>query len=452
MTTTTGDGPKTTGTDASGPEIRRIPAHVGVIDHSPVEPGRPAQAGQPGDVRPSESALVGDASGGWPAAAKKTADAAQPASKAPAQKAPVDTTPPPLPAPKAAPVRKTGFWPVAFGGAVAAGLGAAATIYALPHLPAGWLPQDSAPAAVQQAPDQQAMIDAASDAGRTAALAALSDAPADDTTDQLAARVDALEQQITELSAAPEPQPAGDDQPADPQPQQPAIDPDQLAQLQQRLDDQQARLDELAARPAFDPEAANQAQQQIEATAAEVQSRLDAAQTQAQELQDAAAESTRRAQAVAAIAALQSALDRGVTPDQAREALTDAGLDTPEALQAQIPSLTELQTDFPEAARAALRASLRDTSASGEGNLFTNFLRAQTGARSVAPRDGDDPDAILSRADAEVQAGRIDAALTQAQALPEPARAAPAMADWLSRATAYSQAQAALSDLSSGTN
>ena len=49
-------------------------------------------------------------------------------------------------------------------------------------------------------------------------------------------------------------------------------------------------------------------------------------------------------------------------------------------------------------------------------------------------------------------AARIDAALTQMQALPEPATAAPAMADWLSRATAYSQARAALSDLSSGTN
>ncbi|MDN5567991.1 MAG: hypothetical protein L0G27_04455, partial [Paracoccus sp. (in: a-proteobacteria)] len=258
---------------------------------------------------------------------------------------------------------------------------------------------------------------------------------------------DVLEPGLMALERRPEAQPApqGDGQAAE------ALQA-QLQTLTQRLDDQQARLDKMAEGGSFDPEAANELKQQIEAAAAEAQTRLDAARTEAQQLQDAAAESTRRAEAVAAIAALQAALDRGVTPEDARQTLEGAGLDTPEALTVEVPSLTSLQADFPEAARAGLRAALRDTSASGQGNMLTNFLRAQTGARSIEARDGNDADAILSRANAEVDAGRIAPALSEIDALPEAARSAPAMAGWLTRATAYTQAQSALTDLSSGQN
>ncbi|MFN4102673.1 MAG: hypothetical protein ACK4GT_23170, partial [Pararhodobacter sp.] len=66
--------------------------------------------------------------------------------------------------------------------------------------------------------------------------------------------------------------------------------------------------------------------------------------------------------------------------------------------------------------------------------------------------EGDDPDAILSRADAQVEAGQIAPALDELAALPEAARTAPAMAAWLAGAEAYASAQAALSDLSSDQN
>lgn len=84
--------------------------------------------------------------------------------------------------------------------------------------------------------------------------------------------------------------------------------------------------------------------------------------------------------------------------------------------------------------------------------MLTNFLRAQTGIRSVAPREGDDPDAVLSRANAEVEAGQIGAALDEIQALPDAAKSAPSMADWIAGATAYRDAQSALSDLSANSN
>ena len=141
-----------------------------------------------------------------------------------------------------------------------------------------------------------------------------------------------------------------------------------------------------------------------------------------------------------------------MTPDEARETLEGAGLETPEALSREVPSLDSLQAGFPEAARAALRAALRRDSAAGNGNLLTNFLRAQTGARSVAPREGSDPDAILSRAGVAVEAGRIAEAVVEIESLPEPARAAAPMADWLAGALAYRDAQAALSDLSVPSN
>ncbi|RNF35126.1 hypothetical protein [Paracoccus methylarcula] len=168
-------------------------------------------------------------------------------------------------------------------------------------------------------------------------------------------------------------------------------------------------------------------------------------------MQEAAADSTKRAQAVAAVAALQAALDKGVTAQDAQQALADAGMDAPEALQQDIPSIETLQDSFGDASRAALRASLSGEGGQG-GNMLTNFLKAQTGARSVAPREGDDPDAVLSRANAKVEAGDIAAALEEMAALPDAAREAPAMAEWLAGASAFSDAQAALSDLSATTN
>ncbi|WP_022705715.1 COG4223 family protein [Paracoccus zeaxanthinifaciens] len=390
---------------------RKAAAAPGVIASTDIGQGKPAQAGQPGELRPIESQLLGDGTDGRPAAAKKAepkpeAAAAQPAPKPASQ-----------PAPAAAPVKKTGFWPVVLGGVVAAGLGAGATILALPHLPAGMLPPG--PDAAQPAPaefDSQAVIDEAVAAAREA-VANMPAAPAS-LPDDLAARLDALEQS-PDLAA-------------------------ELAALRQELEDQKAQI---AAIPS--QSASSDATDRIEAAAAEAEARLQAARDEAEALQQAAAETTRRAEAVAAVASLQAALDRGVTADEAKSTLEGAGIDAPDAFSQDIPSLGDLQDAFPEAARAALRADLSSSSASGEGNVLTNFLRAQTGARSVAPREGDDTDAILSRAEATLNGGDVAATVAELEALPQPAAEAPAMADWLTRAKTHSEAQSALSDLSS---
>lgn len=427
-----------------------------------------------GEIKSIDSTLLGDKTGQSPAAERKPAQDQVPAdakvekakiagTKADANPGPASEKPTSVPssgsaswgsassmastssgsAPSSAPaqkvtVQKTGFWPVVLGGVVAAGLGSAATIWALPNLPAGWLPEQPAPAA---APAAAPEVDVA--AIRSDAVAAAQSATAE--------QIDALR---AELAAQAE---QGAQQPAPAGPSQ-----EDLAALRQQVEQQAARVEELAARPQIDPDMAARIQtladqagaleQQIQTAAQAAQAQINAAQAEAQQLQEAAAESTRRAEAVAAVAALQSALDQGVNPDEARQTLEGAGLQAPEALTREVPSLDSLQADFPEAARAALRTSLRQDSAAGNGNLLTNFLRAQTGARSVEAREGSDPDAILSRADGAVEEGRIADALTEIEALPEEAKAAPAMADWLAGATAYRDAQAAMSDLSAPSN
>lgn len=446
--------PETSAPDTSAPDTsaatsgtpRPLPAAPGTLASTEIGAGKPAQAGQPGEITPIESSLVG-AGGGLPAAAPKPAsDKPAAASAGPASDRPKSTSAPVPPATSPASRRETprrgGFLPLALGGAVAAGLGAAAAILVLPQLPPEWQPAGRA--APEAAAPEPAPVD--EEAIRSIVAAELAARPAPEPAapgeaqlpPEIAQQLEEQAQRLAALEGAEAPE-------------QPDLSP-QIEQLTQQLAAQAQQIEELAARPAFDPEAATAAQQQIEQAAAEAEERLAAAQAEADALQAAAAESTRRAEAVAAIAALQAALDEGVTPEDARQRLEAVGVESPEALNQPVASLAELQAGFPEASRAALRASYQTESAQGGGNVITNFLRAQTGARSVAPREGDDPDAILSRANAEIQAGRVAPALDQLAGLPEPARAAPAMADWLTRAEGYIAAQAALSDLSAQSN
>ncbi|AWX92777.1 hypothetical protein DPM13_05185 [Paracoccus mutanolyticus] len=80
--------------------------------------------------------------------------------------------------------------------------------------------------------------------------------------------------------------------------------------------------------------------------------------------------------------------------------------------------------------------------------LIGNFLRVQTGARSVEPREGSDPDAILSRANAAVEAGAIATALDEIATLPQSGQNA--MKSWTDRARIWVDANTALAELAAG--
>lgn len=129
----------------------------------------------------------------------------------------------------------------------------------------------------------------------------------------------------------------------------------------------------------------------------------------------------------------------------------DVGLSDTLAANAEegLPTTAELAESFPDLAREALkearRANAGEDGAQGLGSFFQN----QLGARSVTPREGDDPDAVLSRAEAAVKAGDLDTALAEIETLPAEAQAV--LADWTARATlrrdALAQAQALVMEL-----
>ncbi|MFI0395804.1 mitofilin family membrane protein [Paracoccus jiaweipingae] len=469
------------------------PKASGAQDAKAAKPASPEQA----DVK-SAGTSVGT-SGAKPATpampADKPADKTVPSSVPPTtSKASADAGPAAKPAPVV--VRKTGFLPTVLGGVVAAGLGAAAMYYVMPQLPEGWR---TAPAA---APDMQALTDqalaAARDAGRDAGAQAGADAGADaarqaldaaapkagsetdaaaepaalpqglsDQLDQQAAQIAALDQAVAALSASvpaanaggkDDKGGAGDPSTAGQATGVAAIGPAELAGLKETVSTLQDRVAELSQRPALDPEAAKKLQslaQDAEAmqdrmtkAAEDVRQQIDAARAQADKLESDVIAASKSALGQAAVARLHGALSEGGDTAAALADLNAAGVETPAALAQDVPSLVSLQQGFDEAARAGLRAALQDKSQrDGAMGVIGNFLKAQTGARSVTPRAGSDADAVLSRAGAAVKAGDIAAALAEIDSLPDSARQA--MDGWIGQARRHAAAQAALNDLSS---
>jgi hypothetical protein len=184
---------------------------------------------------------------------------------------------------------------------------------------------------------------------------------------------------------------------------------------------------------------------------AQVQADLDA-KVQATEAKLTAMEQSAQAQAAAtltraALGQIAAALDSGAPYPSAIAAL--AGADIAVVLTdnatAGLPSLQALQASFPDSARAALEAALRANMGESWSERVGNFLRTQVGVRSLTPRDGPDPDAILSRVEAALTAGDVAQALAEIATLPTPAQ--DALSAWRVRAQLRLDAQAALAAL-----
>ncbi len=108
-----------------------------------------------------------------------------------------------------------------------------------------------------------------------------------------------------------------------------------------------------------------------------------------------------------------------------------------------ITSLDDLRATYADAAQAALRASR----SRGEGWVAQTMdrLSSVVSVRRVGEVAGDDAEAVLARAETRLNAGDIQAALTELEALTGPA--AEAMAAWTARAKAHAGAHRALRDL-----
>ncbi len=374
--------------------------------------------------------------------------------------APVDPDPRPEPEPEPAPPPRSapaparrrggaGVAPLLLGGALAAAIGfVAAKNLQTP----GWplTPTAADPAALAQRLDadaaaakaqaaavaqvQQALSALSARVAAADALPARLDAAARDQTaalaslrDDLTARTDALQKAVDDLTAriaagAPAGAPAADGR---------AVAPDVLAALQSALEAQKQQNAQLA--------------QQIADVAAKANARIDAAAQQATAFKADAEAIARAALERAALTRVQTALDVGGSFAPALADLTAQGVTPPAALAAAaakgVPTLAELQATFPSAARAGLAASVKATMGTGLWARVGAFLRTQTGLRSLTPREGSDPDAVLSRAEAALRRADLPAALTEIGALPEAGRTA--MADWLDGADRRAAALAA---------
>lgn len=317
--------------------------------------------------------------------------------------------------PAAPPVarRRSTFLPLLAGGVLAAAMGyGAAQVWPLVQGDSRGLQTDVAELKVELA-----RLSEAPDVSKALAdrIAALESASAPDLA-PLLARVDGLEQALAQLKARPSP-----------------ADPAALAGLQAQID--------LLKQGGVPAAAIADVQAAFDAQLAEAESRLAEVKAAAEAIATTSAQR-------ATVLQLRAALDSGTPYSGALAGL--AGLSIPPVLAehdaAGLPTLQSLRADFPEAARAALDAALRANMGESWAERVSNFLMNQTGARSLTPREGNDPDAILSRAEAALTAGDLAAALTEIAALPPEAQTA--MEAWIAAAKLRQDAVQAVQSLS----
>lgn len=181
--------------------------------------------------------------------------------------------------------------------------------------------------------------------------------------------------------------------------------------------------------------------EQLESQRAEIDAMLANAQAQSA----AAQLSVEEAKHIAALSAIEAALNNG---SDYSSALADLMGTAPAALfesAAGVPTQETLEDGFIAPARDAIAASLAANVEDGSVSRVGGFLRDRLGLRSLTPQDGADANAILSRAEFALQEGRITDAVAQIAALPQDGQ--DLMAAWVAEATQRMTAFAALSEL-----
>jgi hypothetical protein len=173
-----------------------------------------------------------------------------------------------------------------------------------------------------------------------------------------------------------------------------------------------------------------------------LQAEADAILTRARTDAEAIAAANRSA---AALDRLQAAMDSGAPFGASLADLPEPPAILTDLAATGVPSLTALRASFPDAARVALEAAIQADMGESWTDRALSFLQSTTGARSTTPREGNDPDAVLSRAEAALAAGNLDLSLTEISALP--AVAQEAMAGWTATAKTRQDALKAVDEL-----
>lgn len=225
------------------------------------------------------------------------------------------------------------------------------------------------------------------------------------------------------------------------------VAPDGSAAMESQLQAFREELDAVTAAAREEIEASQERASLIEA---EALAAVEEAEARASQMEAEAVAAEELANQRAALAQVTAALESGGPFVDAIAAFPDA----PEILTAVaedgVATLSALQSSFPAAARSALSSAEAVPEDAGAGDRLAAFLRRQTNARSLAPKEGDGTDAILSRAEALLNNGDLDATLAELEALAEAPKAA--VSSWVEMAQTRAAALMAASSLPSALN
>jgi hypothetical protein len=172
----------------------------------------------------------------------------------------------------------------------------------------------------------------------------------------------------------------------------------------------------------------------LEATTSEVSETAAAAEQAATDavgrVDDAIRQASLRSAAAALVSRLQNGLPYAGALAEAAELQGDA---PPEALagpaETGVATLAELLRRYGQAARAAIEADIEARAGDGILAQASARVRSVVAGRPASEQPGESVDAVLSRVEARLREGDAGAALAEAEALPNPARAA--LGDWL---------------------
>ncbi len=189
----------------------------------------------------------------------------------------------------------------------------------------------------------------------------------------------------------------------------------------------------------------------IDEVAATADRSITAAQERVAAVQAESTTALDAAQSASDIALLRAALTAGQPfEDVASRLGATAGVTLPDGLAAAAatgaPTLASLREDFPEAAHAAIRASILAGAGDGMAARARAFLGAQVASRSLTPQEGMSPDAVLSRMEDSLRRDDLAGVLAEADHLPSEASAA--MGGWLAGARLRLAAEAGLAEIS----
>lgn len=232
---------------------------------------------------------------------------------------------------------------------------------------------------------------------------------------------------------------------------------DALTELDSRIAEIDQRIGAIESRPEVaspDGSGAMEAQletfrQQLDEVTSDAEGRIAEAQARASQIEAAAVEATNAAERQAALASIKAAIQNGTAFEEPLSAFDDPPSELASVAESGVATLSDLQASFPEAARIALATSQSVPENASTTERLSAFLLRQTNARSLSPQEGDDVDAKLSRAEAQLKSGDLQATLAELADLPQTAQ--DSMSEWIAAAESRAAAEASIDALETAT-